>query len=90
MLMWQGPTIANGHLSQGTKDYAASRLCCEPLLTVSADGVFTSILAAEVPSTANGGLSADGKTVTGGWPSTSELPRETRCSISRHLERGRI
>jgi len=64
ILMWQGPTIANGHLSQGTKDYVAARFCCEPLLTVSADGVFSPVLAAEVPSTANGGLSADGKTVT--------------------------
>jgi peptide/nickel transport system substrate-binding protein len=64
ILMWQGPTIANGHLSQGTKDYVAARFCCEPLLTVSADGVFTPVLAAEVPSTANGGLAADGKTVT--------------------------
>jgi len=64
ILMWQGPTIANGHLSQGTKDYVAARFCCEPLLTVSADGVFTPILAAEVPSVANGGLAADGKTVT--------------------------
>jgi peptide/nickel transport system substrate-binding protein len=64
VLMWQGPTIANGHLSQGTKDYVAARFCCEPLLTVSADGVFSPVLATEVPSTANGGLSADGKTVT--------------------------
>lgn len=64
ILMWQGPTIANGHLSQGTKDYVAARFCCEPLLTVSADGVFTPVLAAEVPSAANGGLSPDGKTVT--------------------------
>jgi peptide/nickel transport system substrate-binding protein len=64
ILMWQGPTIANGHLSQGTKDYVAARFCCEPLLTVSADGVFSPVLAAEVPSTANGGLAADGKTVT--------------------------
>src|SRR5262249_50705878 len=64
ILMWQGPTIANGHLSQGTKDYVAARFCCEPLLTVSADGVFTPVLAAEVPSMANGGLAADRKTVT--------------------------
>ena len=64
ILMWQGPTIANGHLSQGTKDYVAARFCCEPLLTVSADGTFTPVLATEVPSIANGGLSADGKTVT--------------------------
>src|SRR5579864_330387 len=28
ILMWQGPTILNGHLSQGTKDYIAARFCC--------------------------------------------------------------
>ncbi len=64
ILMWQGPTILNPHLSQGTKDYIASRLACEPLLTVSADGKLSPVLAAEVPSRENGGLSADGKTVT--------------------------
>jgi peptide/nickel transport system substrate-binding protein len=64
VLMWQGPTILNPHFAQGTKDYTAARFCCEPLLTVSGDGVFTPVLAAEVPSRDNGGLSADGKTVT--------------------------
>src|SRR5207249_1765473 len=64
MLMWQGPTIVNGHLSQGTKDYIAARICCEPLLTVMPDGSLRPILAAEVPSKENGGLGADGKTVT--------------------------
>ncbi|MBV9581181.1 MAG: peptide ABC transporter substrate-binding protein [Chloroflexi bacterium] len=64
ILMWQGPTITNAHLAQGAKDWAAARFCCEPLLTVSTDGVFSPILAAEVPSVANGGLAADGKTVT--------------------------
>ncbi len=64
ILMWQGPTIGNGHLSQGTKDYVAARFCCGPLLTVGADGVFSPVLAADVPSTANGGVAADGKTVT--------------------------
>jgi peptide/nickel transport system substrate-binding protein len=64
VLMWQAPTILNGHFSQGTKDYTAARFCCEPLLTVSADGTFSPVLAAEVPSKDNGGLSPDGKTVT--------------------------
>jgi peptide/nickel transport system substrate-binding protein len=64
ILMWQGPTILNPHLSQGTKDYIASRMCCEPLMTVSGDGKFSPVLAAEVPSKENGGLGADGKTVT--------------------------
>src|SRR5438128_879572 len=64
VLMWQGPTILNPHLSQGTKDNIAARFCCEPLMSVSADGKFSPILAAEVPSKENGGLGADGKTVT--------------------------
>jgi peptide/nickel transport system substrate-binding protein len=64
LLYWQAPTILNPHLSQGTKDYHAARVCCEPLLTVNAAGVFTPVLAAEVPSRVNGGVSADGKSVT--------------------------
>jgi peptide/nickel transport system substrate-binding protein len=64
LLYWQAPTILNPHLSQGTKDYHAARVCCEPLLTVNAAGVFTPVLAAEVPSRANGGVAADGKSVT--------------------------
>jgi peptide/nickel transport system substrate-binding protein len=64
LLYWQAPTIVNPHLAQGTKDYHASRVCLEPLLSVSGAGVFTPVLAAEVPSRANGGLSADGRSVT--------------------------
>src|SRR5262249_13837062 len=62
--MWQGPTILNTHLSQGTKDSIAGRFCCEPLMTAAADGTLSSVLATEVPSKENGGISADGKTVT--------------------------
>ncbi|MBV9135239.1 MAG: peptide ABC transporter substrate-binding protein [Chloroflexi bacterium] len=64
VLMWQGPTILNAHLAQGTKDSIASRFQMEPLMTVGADGTLSAVLAAEVPSKDNGGLSADGKTVT--------------------------
>src|SRR5438094_3588743 len=64
VLMWQGPTILNPHLSQGTKDNIAARFCCEPLMTVSGDGKFSPVLATEVPTRENGGLGADGKTVT--------------------------
>jgi peptide/nickel transport system substrate-binding protein len=64
ILMWQGPTIINSHLSQGTKDFIAARFCCEPLMTVSADGKFSPVLASDVPSKDNGGLSSDGTTVT--------------------------
>ncbi len=64
ILMWQGPTILNPHLAQGTKDYIAARMCCEPLLTVDGAGKLSPVLAAEVPSKDNGGISADGKTIT--------------------------
>jgi peptide/nickel transport system substrate-binding protein len=64
MLLWQAPTILNPHLSQGTKDYIAARVCTEPLMTVDNDGKFAPVLAAEVPSAQNNGLSSDGKSVT--------------------------
>src|SRR5215212_10639999 len=64
ILMWQGPTILNPHLTTGTKDNIASRIALEPLITIGGDGNISPVLAAEVPSKENGGISADGKTVT--------------------------
>ncbi|HKV46353.1 MAG TPA: peptide ABC transporter substrate-binding protein, partial [bacterium] len=64
LLYWQAPTILNPHLAVGVKDFHASHVCTEPLLTVNEAGVFSPVLAAEVPTRANGGLSADGRTVT--------------------------
>jgi peptide/nickel transport system substrate-binding protein len=64
LLYWQAPTILNPHLAPGTKDYHAARIVLEPLMTIDADGKFLPILAAEVPSRQNGGLSEDGKSVT--------------------------
>ena len=64
MLLWQAPTILNPHLSQGTKDYIAARCCTEPLMTVDGEGKFAPVLAAEIPSQQNSGLSPDGKSVT--------------------------
>jgi len=37
VLMWQGATILNPHLAQGTKDNIAARFCTEPLMTVGGD-----------------------------------------------------
>jgi peptide/nickel transport system substrate-binding protein len=64
LLYWQAPTIVNPHLAAGTKDFHAARVCLEPLLSADAAGVFTPVLAAEVPTRTNGGLSADGRSVT--------------------------
>ncbi len=64
LLYWQAPTVLNTHLAQGTKDQDASRPVYEPLATIDGDGKFIPILATEIPSQANGGLSADQKVVT--------------------------
>jgi peptide/nickel transport system substrate-binding protein len=64
LLYWQAPTIVNAHLSNGTKDFHASRVCMEPLLSADGSGRFTPVLAAAVPTKENGGLSADGRSVT--------------------------
>jgi peptide/nickel transport system substrate-binding protein len=54
----------NAHLAEGNQELQATRLCTEPLLTVDGAGQFTPVLAAEVPARANGGLAADGASVT--------------------------
>ena len=64
ILHWQGPTILNPHLAQGTNDFDAARFCLEPLLTVNTAGEFIPVLAEEVPTRANGGVAADGRSVT--------------------------
>jgi peptide/nickel transport system substrate-binding protein len=64
LLWWQAPTILNPHLAQGTKDYDASRVVYEPLAAFDPDANFIPVLAVEIPSTTNGGLTPDGKSVT--------------------------
>ncbi|HEY0601466.1 MAG TPA: peptide ABC transporter substrate-binding protein [Herpetosiphonaceae bacterium] len=64
LLWWQAPTILNFHLGQGTKDSDASRLILEPLAAIGPDGLPVPILAAEVPTVENGGVSQDLTTVT--------------------------
>jgi peptide/nickel transport system substrate-binding protein len=61
---WQAPTTLNPHLSSGTKDYSASRITYEPLASYDKDGVLVPVLAAEIPSLKNGGVAADGRSVT--------------------------
>jgi peptide/nickel transport system substrate-binding protein len=63
-LYWQGPTLINPHFAVGTKDQEASRIFYEPLAAWDPDGELVAILAAEIPTRENGGLSADGKSVT--------------------------
>ncbi|HVB64802.1 MAG TPA: peptide ABC transporter substrate-binding protein, partial [Nitrolancea sp.] len=64
LLWWQAPTILNGHLAQGTKDFDASRVVLEPLADFDHTGTLVAVLAAEIPSLDNGGVSKDGLSVT--------------------------
>lgn len=64
LLWWQAPTILNVHLASGTKDYDASRVVYEPLASIDINANLVPILAAEIPTRDNGGLSEDGTSVT--------------------------
>ncbi|MEO5732056.1 MAG: ABC transporter substrate-binding protein, partial [Rubrivivax sp.] len=63
-LWWQGATLLQPHFANGTKYQEGSRIFYEPLASWDGDGNLFAVLAAEIPTRENGGLSADGKTVT--------------------------
>lgn len=63
-LWWQGPTLLQPHFAQGTKDQEGSRVFYEPLAVWDTEGNLIPILAAEIPTRENGGLAADGRSVT--------------------------
>jgi peptide/nickel transport system substrate-binding protein len=64
LIYWQAAVHLNPHYAGGTKDQDASRVFYEPLASWDSEGNLVPVLAAEVPTRANGGLSADGKSVT--------------------------
>lgn len=64
ILYWQAPTLLNPHFASGTKDQDASNIFYEPLAGWDAEGNLVPKLAAEIPTKQNGGLSADGTTIT--------------------------
>jgi peptide/nickel transport system substrate-binding protein len=64
VLWWQSPTLLNPHFANGTKDQDGSRIFYEPLAGWGPDGDLVPTLAAEVPTTQNGGVASDGKSVT--------------------------
>ena len=61
---WQAPTILNPYLSRGTKDAEAASLVIEPLAEYTPDGEIVPVLATRVPTTDNGGFSADRTSIT--------------------------
>jgi len=64
LLWWQAPDLLNSHLATGTKDYDAARVTFEPLAAYTPDGKIVPVLAAELPTKENGGISADARTIT--------------------------
>lgn len=62
--MYQEPESLNPYLSVQTVVNVVSTAVYDGLLTVGPDGEFIPVLATEVPSIANGGLSEDGLTIT--------------------------
>jgi peptide/nickel transport system substrate-binding protein len=64
LVYWQEPSILNPYLSTGTKDLHAASVILEPLLEFLPDGSLRPVLAADVPTVENGGVSEDLMTIT--------------------------
>jgi peptide/nickel transport system substrate-binding protein len=64
MAIWQEPDNLNTELNQQTVAFHVADLFAEGLLSVNEKGQWFPQLATDVPTTANGGVSADGKTIT--------------------------
>ncbi|MBR0656560.1 peptide ABC transporter substrate-binding protein [Plastoroseomonas arctica] len=64
ILYWQAATLLNPHFGVGTTNTDASRIFYEPLAGWTQDATLYPVLAAEIPSVENGGLSPDGRSVT--------------------------
>jgi peptide/nickel transport system substrate-binding protein len=63
-LFWQAPTLLNPHFAVGAKDAEGAGIFYEPLASWDPDGNLVPMLAAEIPDTENGGVAADGMSVT--------------------------
>lgn len=64
LVYWQEPSILNPYLSTGTKDLHAASVILEPLLEFLPDGSLRPVLAVEIPTVDNGGVSEDLLTIT--------------------------
>jgi peptide/nickel transport system substrate-binding protein len=63
LLWWQGAVHLQPYFAAGTKEQDATRVFYEPLAAWDPDGNLVPVLAAELPTRENGGLSADGRSV---------------------------
>jgi len=61
---WAEPTTVNLYLSARSADSRVANLVVEPLLTTANDGNYQPVLATDVPTQENGGVSEDGTGIT--------------------------
>ncbi len=64
ILYWQAPSILNPYLSPGIKDLESASLVIEPLAHYDEHGNMVPVLATEIPTVENGGVSKDLKSIT--------------------------
>ncbi len=64
ILYWQAVTTLNPHLATGTKDFDGATVILEPLARYNEKDELVPFLAAEIPTIENGGVAADGTSVT--------------------------
>ena len=86
LLFWQAATLLNPHFAVGAKDQEGARIFYEPLAGWDPDGNLVPVLAAEIPDIENGGVAADGMSVTWklkkGWSGTMASPSPPTMSYS--------
>ena len=63
-LFWQAPTLLNPHFAVGAKNAEGAGIFYEPLAAWDPNGNLVPVLAAEIPDIENGGVAADGMSVT--------------------------
>ena len=71
ILYWQAPSLPGPYLSGGFKDRDAGAIVLEPLAHYGPDGALVPALAEEIPTVANGGVSADLRSIT--WSLRDDL-----------------
>lgn len=71
IIYWQAPSTMNNYLSGGTKEMDAASMVLEPLARYDETGAIVPWLVDVVPTVANGGVSADLKTIT--WKLTEGI-----------------
>src|SRR5438874_10519958 len=64
VLFWQAATLLNPHFAVGAKDAEGAGIFYEPLAAWDPNGNLVPVLAAEIPGIENGGVAADGMSVT--------------------------